>query len=113
LEHTEFRVCQDDEARIRFLYNRLWQRPPREDELKIGLEFVTRKRSSATFAPAENSVKAASTDSNQGRKFGARFAERQPFRKAGGPGFRRREPLKIWEEYAHALLQANETSFVN
>ena len=24
-----------------------------------------------------------------------------------------REPLKAWEEYAHALLQANEASFVN
>jgi hypothetical protein len=41
-----------------------------------------------------------------------RFA-RQQGRKQGGFAFRRREPLKPWEEYAHALLQANETSFVN
>ena len=38
-------------------------------------------------------------------------------KKEGGGGreaaFKRREPLKAWEEYAHALLQANEASFVN
>ena len=46
-------------------------------------------------------------DSGEVRKFAPRFAG-QPFRRPGAPGFRKREPLKIWEEYAHALLQAND-----
>jgi hypothetical protein len=29
------------------------------------------------------------------------------------PGIAKRAPLTSWEEYAQALLQANETSFVN
>jgi len=46
-----------------------------------------------------------------------KFREKQLAKKRGGGGretvFKKREPLKAWEEYAHALLQANETSFVN
>jgi hypothetical protein len=34
-------------------------------------------------------------------------------RRGGENPFRVREPLTAWEEYAHALFQANETSFVN
>ena len=38
--------------------------------------------------------------------------QRQRAGKGGAaPGMR--PPLNAWEEYAHALLQANETSFVN
>jgi hypothetical protein len=36
----------------------------------------------------------------------------EPGRKGRAFG-KKRAPLKSWEEYAHALLQANETSFVN
>ena len=109
----EFQSCQKDEARIQFLYHRIWQRPPRPEELQLGLEFVGKEKTSEHTASTEDSIQPVPNDSGERRNVGPRFAVRQQFRKGGGPGFRRREPLKIWEEYAHALLQANETSFVN
>jgi hypothetical protein len=39
-------------------------------------------------------------------------AKRPPDRPGRAPA-KSREPLKAWEEYAHALMQANEASFVN
>jgi hypothetical protein len=40
-------------------------------------------------------------------------AEMQRRRGGGENAFRVREPLGAWEEYAHALFQANEFTFVN
>ncbi len=109
----EFQSCGEDAARIHFLYNRIWQRQPRADELQLGLEFVNREQTSLKTGLAEDSVQPVSNDSGELKKPGPKFAARQQLRKGAGSGLRRREPLKIWEEYAHALLQANETSFVN
>jgi len=110
---AEFESCQEDETRIQFLYSRIWQRPPRPEELKLGLDFVSEKRTSDSAAPDRDATRTVSNDSSEPSKVPPRLAARQQFRRGGGPGFRRRPPLKIWEEYAHALLQANETSFVN
>src|SRR5690348_12146870 len=35
-----FRECQDDSARIQFLYERIYQRPARPEEVSLGTEFV-------------------------------------------------------------------------
>ena len=39
--------------------------------------------------------------------------ERQQNRRGGREPMKVRAPLNAWQEYAHALLQANEFSFVN
>ena len=52
-------------------------------------------------------------DSELRKKFREKQLARQKFARGGGAAFRKREPLKAWEEYTHALLQANEASFVN
>src|SRR5262249_60333825 len=36
----DFNKCQDDTARIQFLYERIYQRPAQPDEISLGLEFV-------------------------------------------------------------------------
>jgi len=108
----EFNSCAEGEARIQFLYERIWQRLPTTEEIKIGLEFVAQKPASdrpghdVAVRPILNSADEPATPKQQ---------EKQRPRKGGnGNGeFRKRPPLKAWEEYAHALLQANETSFVN
>src|SRR5258707_13427959 len=38
-----FSKCQDDEAQIAFLYERVYQRPPQPEEVKLGLEFLNEK----------------------------------------------------------------------
>jgi hypothetical protein len=47
------------------------------------------------------------------RRFRPKQQAKQGRKQGGGSEFHKRPPLKAWEEYAHALLQANETSFLN
>jgi mono/diheme cytochrome c family protein len=104
---ADFEKCSDDSKKIQFLYERVLQRPPRPEEIQLGVEFVTEKPE-PNIAAAEGVLSAS--DEGEGRK---RFREKGKKPMRGSANFKRREPLKIWEEYAHALLQANETSFVD
>jgi len=112
---TEFNKCLDNEARIQFLYGRIYQRPARPEEVKLGLEFVTEKPEADPLASADNEiVQTVSNDERARKKFREKQQQAKQMRGKGGNNrFKQREPLKAWEEYAHALLQANETSFVN
>jgi hypothetical protein len=112
---AEFNKCLDDEARIQFLYERVYQRPPRPEEVQLGLEFVTEKPEADKLASVEASFQTVSSDGPPGQGFKQKqFGKKKKGQGGNGNGkFRQREPLKAWEEYAHALLQANETSFVN
>ncbi len=104
----DFEKCSDDSAKVKFLYERVFQRPPRPEEVQLGIEFVTEK---PEVAAAENLQPVANDGEERKRVREKQFGKKTPMR--GSPNFKRREPLKIWEEYAHALLQANETSFVD
>jgi hypothetical protein len=100
----------DDEARLKFLYDRIYQRPPSPEETQLGLEFVNQ-------TPIPGDVPDLAADNNNGKQAGDRgkgkLAQRGKLNRFAGNGGRRRAPLTSWEEYAQALLQANETSFVN
>jgi hypothetical protein len=109
-----FEECGGDEARIRFLYERIYQRPPRPEEIALGVEFVQEKPAAAEATPPADAPQFASTKSDEERKpLRPKQLARQQQQRKGAKGFQLRAPLKIWEEYAHALLQANEVSFVN
>jgi len=103
----EFQACSDDEARIAFLYRRVFQRPPRPEEIKLGSEFVAAAPEADKASAPDLELQPISNQPERPRPFGA------PGRKGRGANMRKRAPLRAWEEYAHALLQANETSFVN
>jgi hypothetical protein len=100
----------DDTARLNFLYERIYQRPPTQEETDLGLEFVNQTpiREEVSDLPVDNGDKRFQRKNGQGQGQG-KFAGRKGFIGNGG----RRAPLTSWEEYAQALLQANETSFVN
>jgi hypothetical protein len=104
-----FEACGDAPARVQFLYERIYQRPPRPEEIKLGLEFVSQAPSVEKVPLQEPGLQ---TVSNDEKKFKKQQAKQQ-YQKGRGNQPKQREPLKAWEEYAHALLQANETSFVN
>jgi hypothetical protein len=108
----EFEKCLDDEARIQFLYERVYQRPARAEEVKLGLAFVTEKPDLDKSVSVNDAVQTISND-DRARKNQKQFGKKKMGQGGGNGKFRQREPLKAWEEYAHALLQANETSFVN
>jgi len=104
----EFLACSDDPARIDFLYQRIYQRPPRPEEVSLGEDFVAESHEPEKVSMADREVRLVSNEGNQSRP----MPLGDPVRKGRAIG-RKRVPLKAWEEYAHALLQANETSFVN
>jgi hypothetical protein len=106
---SAFNSCRDDEARVAFLYERIYQRPPSPEETKLGLEFIAASPEPEKLAMDDSPVQQVSND---GRKFRPNQFAKQAGRKGAAPE-RRRAPLKAWEEYAHGLLQANETSFLN
>jgi hypothetical protein len=105
----EFDACSDEAAKIRFLYERIYQRPPRPEEEKLGVEFIEQTPEPPKISESRPAVRPISNDEVKGQP-GA--GAKPPFRRRPFVE-RKRQPLNAWEEYAHALLQANETSFVN
>ncbi len=105
----EFSSCVDDNKRIEMLYERIYQRPAKPEEISLGLEFISGTRATDDNNSNVDSTQQVSNDEKKGK--GKRFARKQGG--GNGNGFHKRAPLSAWEEYVHALLQANETSFVN
>jgi cytochrome c553 len=85
----DFRALGSDEARVEMLYKLLYQREPSDIEMALGLDFLD-----ATPEP-QSAVPAAPARKGKGRKSAPKA------------------PLTGWQEYAQALLQANEFIFVN
>jgi hypothetical protein len=102
-----FRDVVGEEGKIKFLYERIYQREPTEVEIKLGLDFVEE-------SPAPDQITDASRE-----KLKEQREERQKPQKGGramsmaslGPAQLR--PIGSWVKYAHALLQANEAIFIN
>jgi len=93
----------DDKSKLQFLYDRIYQRLPDPVETQLGLEFVN---STQLLDDPANTVAPAPAP--------------QPLNKRGKPikhqennNPKKPAPLTAWQEYAQALLQANEASFVN
>ncbi|MCI0745929.1 MAG: PSD1 and planctomycete cytochrome C domain-containing protein [Verrucomicrobia subdivision 3 bacterium] len=107
VERSDFTALKNDVERIQLLYEIIYQRPARAGEVKLGLEFVAQEPSHERVIPVANNRRPAREAMRE--EFRARIRDRR----AGEAPFRSREPLTAWQEYAHALLQANETSFVN
>ena len=107
---TCFAAISTGEDRIRFLYETIYQRKATAQEVQLGLVFVSREPSQERVVPA--SPAGARKGGRPGPVVKA-MMERQQARRGGRDLMKARAPLNAWEEYAHALLQANEFSFVN
>ena len=110
----QFAALATEEDRVRFLYETIYQRRPSAEEIQLGLEFVAQEPSQqrvAASAPTvmpnarkgQKPVGPAAQTMMQNRR--ARLAAQAPAKS--------RAPLNAWQEYAHALFQANEFSFVH
>jgi mono/diheme cytochrome c family protein len=124
VERPDVQACTTPEQRIRRLYEIVYQRPPRPEEVQLGLDFVTRAETpedeSPTAAAAEPFAKGGrglgqgSALSPSKGPFGEQARKRrEAMMTARKSGARNLAPLSAWAEYAHALLLANEASFVN
>jgi mono/diheme cytochrome c family protein len=97
VQRADFRAQKTDEDRVKVLYDLIYQRLPRPEEIKLGVEFIQQTpRNEVTLvqpiatAPAGKNTPAPKQVSIRDRK-----------------------SLTAWEKYAHTLLLANEASFVN
>lgn len=113
----QFLACTNSETKIEFLYSRIYQRQPKPEEVQLGLDFIAQ-----TPLPETSSAKPTSTTATSRPKTPQerrqelqqeRRAERLGLNRPNNTQQKKRAPLTTWQEYAHALLQANEFSFVN
>ncbi len=99
----DFVSISDDAGRVKFLYERIYQRLPTPEETALGLEYVNK-------SPLTGAVPVLADGDDKKNKFkpGKRYTDFSP-----APGLKNRAPLSSWGEYTQALLQANEMTFVN
>lgn len=104
VERTDFKGVEDDEKRIAFLYGLLYQRPPTAQEVQLGLAFFEEAPAAGASVPAAKPAAQAAPV----KVAAAKGKLPLPTRPAFTP-----RPLSAWAEYAHALILANEFTFVN
>ena len=105
VERADFKKMEDDERRVAYLYNLLYQRPPTAQEVQLGLAFFEEAPTKTTALPAPAPVVQAAPVKVAAAKGKLQLP-------AAAPRFTPR-PLTAWAEYAHALILANEFTFVN
>jgi hypothetical protein len=103
-----FAAISTDEDRVSFLYAAIYQRKPTAEEIQLGLEFVSQEPSKERVAPS-----AAPAALPNARRPNMMAANRPGLMRRPGMTGSSRAPLNAWQEYAHALFQANEFCFVN
>jgi hypothetical protein len=110
-----FENCTNDTARIEFLYERIYQRLPQQTEIQLGLDFVAQAPLVEKPAEKTNPTQSRLATRQERRKelMQEKRAEMQGVNRPNNQPPKKRAPLTGWQEYAHALLQANELSFVN
>ena len=98
----EFKEQKGDEAKAKFLYERVYQRLPTAEEIALCKEFISE-------TPGQTArVSVPPAPANDNRRVPPRVAARRAAESNRGPA-----PLTAWEKYAHVLLQANELVYVN
>jgi cytochrome c553 len=111
----EFLATTDDASRVRAIYQVLFQRPPRPEEIRFAADFYNAK---VTASPQLASARTTPADKQLQRKLNK--PQPKVLGKRGGKqtiqnegDFVERRPLTVWEEYAQALLFTNEIAYVN
>ena len=117
----EFADLKSDQERVTSLYLAIYQRPPSEQEIALGVRYV---KANPTGRALEVPVAPAVADA-QSAKRKQRIAERvaaMANSKKGGMDNRppggialneSRAPVDAWTKLAHALFQTNEAIFLN
>ena len=95
---------QDPDARIKYLYATICQREPSPTEIKLALAFIS-------GTPVDDKAPLLIAPRRPAQEIrNKKKEERLPFTALSAID---RQPLSAWEKYAHALLQSNETLFIN
>ncbi len=105
-ERKDFKAIEEDDDRIKMLYELIFQRLPSETEIKLGLAFLNSTPAN-DLVPVVASVQPVAQANPKGKGKG-KGMDRQPAAAKSAP-----KTLGAWDKYAHALLQTNEATFVN
>ncbi len=108
VEQTAFEALRDDENRIQFLYDRIFQRKATDIEMKLALGFVS---SSPPPEKISNEKREQFRQDKANREKGKK--KNQPAMSLASVPASALRRLGAWEKLAHALLQTNEALFVN
>jgi cytochrome c553 len=111
VNQSDFKDLDGEDAKIKFLYERIFQREPTAVEIKLGMDFIEDSPAPELISnDAREHVKEERQERmnpGNGKKGG-----RGPMTMVSlGPGQIR--PIGAWVKYAHALLQTNEAIFIN
>src|SRR5215467_13854760 len=74
---ADFNKCESSELKVDFLYQRVYQRPPRPEEVKLGIEFVTEKPETDNLATTET-LQQVSNDSDMRKKMREKQGKKRP-----------------------------------
>ena len=113
----EFTAFNRDEDRVTSLYLAIFQRPPTDEEVNLGVSYVrANPAGKALDVPEPPAAKTARERAQEERRarFAAnnpkgRFADQRPAGASITPG----GPEDTWTKLAHALFQTNEAMFIN
>ncbi|MEP6662961.1 MAG: PSD1 and planctomycete cytochrome C domain-containing protein [Verrucomicrobiota bacterium] len=103
VDEKSFRNLRDEESRIQFLYERIFQREPTEMETRLGKTFVNNSPAPEEIAPASRE-RMIREKNRRKQKSAMSLANISPDEL---------KSLGSWEKYAHALLQSNEALYIN
>jgi cytochrome c553 len=114
MARKEITAARTPEAKVEALYQVIYQRKPRPEELKLGLEFI-KGAPVVTAAPSAAVTPVATAPAGKAAKkaIAAKTAKGKMAEPQNKGRTVDRRPLAAWEEYAQALLLANEASYVN
>jgi hypothetical protein len=114
IARSEFQRADNDLRRVFALYRIMFQRQPRPAEIQVAINFITREKmkqrevlgmademakKNAEIAKARTEMRRRGNDARRAIQNEGEIVERKP--------------LEPWETYAHALLFANESAYIN
>ena len=115
---AEFAALESDEARVASLYLAIFQRPPTEQEVSLGVRYVqANPAGEALDVPEPPAAKSRREKAIEARR--ALRAAANPMAKYAADGrpvganIQFGGPEDAWTKLAHALFQTNEATFIN
>jgi hypothetical protein len=111
---SEFQRADNDLRRVFALYRIVFQRQPKPGEIKAGIDFVQMEKNRQADVDKVAPEIAKKNAEIQKRLDDLKKRDNDAKRAVQNEGeIVKREVLKPWEAYAHALLFANEAAYVN
>ncbi|WP_438481466.1 DUF1553 domain-containing protein [Oleiharenicola lentus] len=112
----EFTELKTDRERVSSLYLAIFQRPPSDQEVSLGVNYVRANPAGKALeikeSPAAKTAREKAREKRQAQLAAAkagRYADQRPI----GSNIDNQGPADAWTKLAHALFQTNEAVFVN